>query len=267
MVASCFARGAVTLPEYFAKHGYHVAGAGKVYHHTPGFNPPEQWDEYFAQVFDDPWHRPGPGDAFPVRGIHWPKGFPLCDLENVRVGQRPPLNPKEFDWGPVNKDDEEMGDGQAVKWATEFLGREHDEPFFLAVGVFRPHLPWYAPQEYFDLYPLDRIVLPEVPADDLSDVPAAGRKIAKYRGDEWAYLKQQRRWIDAVQAYLASISFADAMVGRGHRLRSMRAGTATTRSSFCGLITAGIWARNITGTNSRYGKRRRAFLSSSSPPA
>ena len=204
----------VTLPEYFAKHGYHVAGAGKVYHHTPGFNPPGQWHEYFTQVFDDPWHRPDPGDALPVRGIHWPNGFPLNGLENVRVGRRPPLNPKEFDWGPLNKDDEEMGDGRAVKWATEFLRQEHDKPFFLAVGIFRPHLPWYAPREHFDRYPLDRIVLPEVPADDLNDVPAAGRKIAEYRGDEWEYLKQQRRWKEAVQAYLASISFADAMVGK-----------------------------------------------------
>ncbi len=205
---------AVTMPEYFSRHGYHVAGAGKVYHHTPGFNPPGQWDEYFDQVFDDPWHRPGPGDAFPVRGTHWPKGFPLCNLENVRVGRRPPANPKEFDWGPLQKNDQQMGDGQAVAWATEFLGRRHDEPFFLAVGIFRPHLPWYAPKKYFDLYPLEQVELPEVPAHDLDDVPAAGRKIAAYRGDEWEYLKEQRQWAAAVQAYLASISFADAMVGK-----------------------------------------------------
>lgn len=48
---------AVTLPMYFRKHGYHVAGAGKVFHHTAGNNPPSQWDEFQLQVFDDPWYR------------------------------------------------------------------------------------------------------------------------------------------------------------------------------------------------------------------
>ncbi len=204
----------VTLPEYFARHGYHVAGAGKIYHHTPGFNPPGQWDEYFAQVFDDAWHRPKPGDAFPVRGVHWPEGFPLNGLENVRTGSRPPANAKEFDWGPLKKTDAQTGDGQAASWAVEFLKKQHEKPFFLAVGIFRPHMPWYAPQKYFDRYPLEQIRLPEVPEDDLQDVPAPGRKIAGYRGDEWEYVKKQLQWRRCVQAYLASISFADAMVGR-----------------------------------------------------
>ena len=203
----------VTLPEYFATQGYHVAGGGKVFHHTPGFNPPQQWHKYFNQVFDDPWHRAKPGDALPVRNSAWPQGFPLSGLENVRTGKRPPANPREFDWGPFDKADLAMGDGQMVAWAKKFLEQPHDGPFFLATGIFRPHLPWYAPRKYFELYPLDRIALPEVPADDLDDIPAAGRKMASYRGDEWQLLKQEQRWRDAVRAYLASISFADALVG------------------------------------------------------
>jgi arylsulfatase A-like enzyme len=203
-----------TLPECFGRAGYHVAGGGKLFHHTPGFNPPRQWKEYFHQVFDDPWHRPKAGEILPVRGLAWPEGFPLCGLENVRCGTRPPVNPREFDWGAFEKPDLAMGDGQMVTWAKEQLQRDHDKPFFLAAGIFRPHLPWYAPQPYFDLYPLDELRLPDVPTDDLDDVPAAGRAMANYRGDEWQYLKQQGRWREAVQAYLASISFADAMVGR-----------------------------------------------------
>ena len=203
----------VSLPESFQRNGYLVAGGGKVFHHTPGFNPPEQWDEYFQQVFDDHWHRPGPLDTVPVKGIHWPKGFPLNNLPNVKNGTRPPANPKEFDWGPMSKSDEEMGDGQMVDWAKKFLQQDHDGPFFLATGIFRPHLPWYAPKKYFELYPLEEIQLPEVPDDDLDDIPFAGQKIAAYRGDEWRYIKEKRQWKVAVQAYLASISFADAMVG------------------------------------------------------
>ena len=203
----------VTLPEYFARHGYEAVGGGKIFHHTPGFNPPEQWHDYFPQVFDDPWHRPRPNNAFPVRGLAWPDSFPLCGLDNVRTGKRPPANPREFDWGPLNKADLEMGDGQMVSWAKDFLQKEHDKPFFLAAGIFRPHLPWYAPKKYFDLYPLDAIVLPKVPADDLEDIPDAGQQLSLNRGDEWQYLKREGRWREAVRAYLASISFADAMVG------------------------------------------------------
>lgn len=204
----------VTLPEHFGRNGYLVEGGGKVFHHTPGFNPPEQWDTYFHQVFDDPWHRPSPGSAMPVRTLNWPDGFPLNRIDNVAEGRRPPANPLEFDWGPFDKPDAEMGDGRMVEWAVDFLSRGHDRPFFLAAGIFRPHLPWYAPRSYFEQYPLDEIVLPEVPEDDLDDVPEAGVEMARYRGDEWRLLKNRDRWTDAVQAYLASISFADALVGR-----------------------------------------------------
>lgn len=206
--------GVATLPEQFAMNGYRVEGGGKLFHHTPGFNPPQQWHFYFDQVFDDPWHRAKPGDALPVKTLAFPSGFPLCGLENVRTGKRPPLNPREFDWGPLDQDDLAMGDGQMVAWAEQFLEKRHDKPFFLATGIFRPHLPWYAPRKYFDLYPLDEIALPKVPEDDLDDIPPAGHKMAEYRGDEWKYVKDQGRWRECVQAYLASISFADALVGR-----------------------------------------------------
>ena len=97
-------------------------------------------------------------------------------------GKRPPANPREFDWGPLDRDDAKMGDGQAVEWALKFLRKKQDRPFFLAVGIFRPHLPWYAPRPYFRRYPLDKIRLPTVKADDLKDVPPIGRKIARARG-------------------------------------------------------------------------------------
>ena len=204
----------VTLPQWFARERYRVVGGGKVFHHTPGFNPPDQWHHYFDQVFDDPWHRAKPGQALPVRGLNWPEGFPLNRLENVRRGVRPPLNPREFDWGAMDRDDLKMGDGRMVAWAEKFLRKKHDRPFFLAAGIFRPHLPWYAPKKYFAMYPPEKVVLPKVKDNDLDDVPPAGRKMASARGDEWRLLKQKRRWREATAAYLASISFADALVGR-----------------------------------------------------
>ncbi|MEE9602858.1 MAG: sulfatase, partial [Thermoguttaceae bacterium] len=85
--------------------------------------------------------------------------------------------------------------------------------FFLAVGIFRPHLPWYAPQKYFDQYPLEDVKLPKVKEDDLADVPAAGVKMAKPRRDH-AKVLAHGQWEKAVQAYLACITYTDGQIGR-----------------------------------------------------
>ncbi|MHC4745676.1 MAG: sulfatase-like hydrolase/transferase, partial [Planctomycetota bacterium] len=206
----------VTMPEFFRRNGYRVEGGGKILHHTLGNNPPELWDNYHPQVQDSPWHYdyPVPGQHTSKKGVHWPKGFPLNGIENVKLGKRPPANYREFDWGPFDKADLEMGDGRMVQWATDFLERPHAKPFFLATGIYRPHLPWYVPQKYFDLYPLERIELPEVKEDDLNDVPDAGRKMAQARLADFELVKKAGKYKEAVRAYLASISFADALVGR-----------------------------------------------------
>ncbi len=205
----------VTMPECFRNNGYHVEGGGKIFHHTLGNNPPGIWDHYHPQVQDSPWHYdyPVPGQHTAKKGVHWPEHFPLNRIENVKRGKRPPLNYREFDWGPFDKADLEMGDGQMVQWAMDFLAKSHDKPFFLAAGIYRPHLPWYVPRKYFQRYPLDQIRLPKVKKDDLDDVPVAGRKLAGARHADFELVKQTGKYKEAVQAYLASISFADALVG------------------------------------------------------
>ncbi len=205
----------VTLAECFRENGYRVEGGGKVFHHTLGNNPPGIWDNYYPQVQDSRWHYdyPVPGQQTPKRGVHWPEGFPLNGIENVKLGKRPPANYREFDWGPFDKPELEMGDGRMVRWATDFLSRPHDKPFFLAAGIYRPHLPWYVPRKYFDLYPLAGIELPEVKEDDLNDVPLCGRKMAEARLADFELVKKAGQYKQAVRAYLASISFADALIG------------------------------------------------------
>ena len=206
----------VTLPEHFKANGYLTVGGGKVYHHVLGFNPLEQWDHFEPQVQDGSWHfdYPVPGQHAAKPGLHWPKGFPLHGIESVAKGQRPPMNYREFDWGPFDKPDLAMGDGRMVQWALDVLARRHERPFFLAAGIYRPHLPWYAPRKYFDLYPLDQIKLPPRRQDDLDDVPPAGRKMAAQRRMDFELIQREGKYREAVQAYLASISFADALVGR-----------------------------------------------------
>ena len=106
-----------------------------------------------------------------------------------------------------------MDDHRVVNWAISELKQEHSKPFFLACGIFRPHLPWYVPQKYFDMYPVDQIKLPNIKQDDLRDIPEAGVKMARPAGDH-RKVTQSRNYRKAVQGYLASITFADAQVGR-----------------------------------------------------
>lgn len=82
-----------------------------------------------------------------------------------------------------------------------------------AVGICRPHLPWYVPKKYFDIYPLESIVLPKSDQRDLDDLPPAGVRIANPSGDHAAVVKHDQ-WKQAVRGYLASITCADAMLGR-----------------------------------------------------
>jgi len=194
-----------TLPMYFRKQGYHVAGAGKVFHHVAGFNPPDQWDHFQLQAFDDPWYRRL--EWYPwVRKIPNPPGHPFNGLPNFQG---------EFDWGVIpNRAEAEYGDMRAVDYAKQFLARRQQNPFFLAIGLWHPHIPMFAPQKYFDLYPKDKLKLPESPSDDLDDVPAVGREFAAFRREEHERIVREGKWRDAVQAYLACITFADAMIGK-----------------------------------------------------
>jgi arylsulfatase A-like enzyme len=106
-----------------------------------------------------------------------------------------------------------MGDAQVVDWALSELNRKQSKPLFLGCGLFRPHLPWHVPGKYFDLFPLNDIIVPQVPPDDLDDIPTIGIKFAKPNGDH-ASITGHHKWKEAVQGYLASIAFMDAQLGR-----------------------------------------------------
>lgn len=203
----------VSLPQYFKEHGYYSAGAGKVFHHPPGHNPPVSWNEYQDQVFDDIWNfsRSSPENYwlnYGYRGpmLESPDWHPLHGIEGVRA----PL-----DWGAIPENDyEDYGDVRVVDFAKDFLSRDHTSPFFLALGTYRPHIPWYAPQKFLDMYPLEDIVLPETKEKVLDDVPAMGRRFARRGSNDYDRIMETGKWKEAVQGYLASISFADAVIGQ-----------------------------------------------------
>ncbi len=181
---------ATTLPQHFMAAGYESLGSGKIYHGPHAH--PASWDEYW-----------------PSKTVSRP------------VDPRPPKRPwgggkaarSHFDWGPLNVPAEKMGDMQVADWVIGQLNATHAKPFFLACGFYRPHLPWYVPKRFFDLYPLESVTLPNAKADDLDDVPPAGVAMAKPDGDHKRVVDADQ-WRKAVQGYLASISFADHCVGR-----------------------------------------------------
>jgi choline-sulfatase len=195
--------GLVTLPMHFRRNGYHVAGAGKVFHHVAGFNPPDQWDEFQLQQFDDPWYRRA--DWYPWnKRIPAPAGHPFNGLSNFAG---------EFDWGVLPTPEKDYGDQHAVRFAQSFLARPQTKPFFLAIGLWHPHIPLYAPQRFFDLYPEARVHVPQTRDDDLADLPPLAQKLAAFRRDEFDRIRSTGKWKQFVRAYLAAISFADSLAG------------------------------------------------------
>jgi arylsulfatase A-like enzyme len=116
-------------------------------------------------------------------------------------------------FAPLDCDDKDMADHRIVSWCIDQLNKKHDKPFFLACGLHKPHMPWNVPKKYYDMHPLDKIVLPKVLENDLDDIPPAGIKMARPDGDHRDIIKSGR-WKDAVQGYLAAGTFCDVQVGR-----------------------------------------------------
>jgi arylsulfatase A-like enzyme len=175
------------LTQVFRANGYYVAGAGKIYH--GGYPPPgAYWDEFAAG-----------GDA------ETPKAKAKNDDGGWGFGN--------FQIGPIAGRDTAVSDYRIVEYGLKQLAKKHDKPFFLAVGVHKPHLPWRVPKKYFDMYPLEKIQLPETRPNELEGVPPAGVRMARPDGDHKT-ITDAGKWKEAVQAYLATITYSDAQIGR-----------------------------------------------------
>jgi choline-sulfatase len=197
-------RGHLTLPSYFRRHGYATHGGGKIYHDQIGFNVVEDWDHYFL------WNEV-------YRKFAWECGYsrpPDPQPDSRPAAQITRKTKRNFDFAPVAENDEAMPDYMSTSDAVAFLGKKHPKPFLLAVGQFRPHLPWFVPKKYFDLYPLEDVQTPTVKSDDVEDLPEIARRRSRDRASKHAEVLELGEWKRAVQGYLASISFADAQVGR-----------------------------------------------------
>ena len=193
----------------FSKAGYKTLGAGKLFHHPVGAIDVRGWDEFFLRTQaqrQNGWALDSWG-----RGTPFPQPFP-----NSVYNRGEEITGGLFlEWGAIpNAKEEEMADSQRVNWAVEQLNQQHDQPFFLGVGIYAPHFPNYCPQKYFDLYDPAKIQLPDYKANDLEDLPPKIKKMKTARSRIHQKLEKLEAIDDAIHGYLACISYADAMMGR-----------------------------------------------------
>ena len=185
---------AKTIGEYLRENGYFSAGAGKIFHYSQVA--PDCWDEYYpSQEKNMPdYYYPKPGETVNMPAFDGMYG--------------------DFDWSPIPLPDEETGEFKSVKYISDHLQRQHDKPFFLACGIYRPHVPWYVPQKYFDMFPLEDVQLPKILENDLTDLGERAKELAARAGNYHKHVLAAGQWKKAVQGYLASVAYADAMLGK-----------------------------------------------------
>jgi arylsulfatase A-like enzyme len=201
----------VALPQHFENHGYLTAATGKIYHGGTG---------------GGGGGGKGKGKNAAKKGTEAKPEF-MVTAPLGGVGPKPPqklVNPTPMgnhplvDWGvwPPDNDDTQKGDYQVASWTAEQIKKApKDKPFFIAAGFFLPHVPCYATQKWFDLYPDDDSVLPKIIENDRADTPRFSWYI------HWSlpeprlkFLKEANQWRNLVRSYLACTSFADAQIGR-----------------------------------------------------
>lgn len=183
----------VTLPQALRQAGWFTACFGKVYH-DGSFKPKDRAAEF------DVWGA-SPGMPKPPQ--------PIAKL--TIEGRHPAM-----DWGVFPEKDEDQADWKSADFTIQQMAAApKDKPWFISCGFRLPHVPCYASQKWFDLYPGDSLQMPPVKDDDRADLP----KFADYM--HWKLpeprlktLVELNEWKPLVRAYLASVSFMDSQVGR-----------------------------------------------------
>ncbi len=186
-----------TMSQMFRDAGYFATRIGKIYHYnvpkhvgTGGHDDPYSWDHTIN-----------------------PRGRDK-DEEDKIFSLKPGSFGATLSWLAADGTDEEQTDGIGASQAITVLENHarNKTPFFLAVGLFRPHTPYVAPEKYFEMHPLDRVNVPEIPDGYLDSIPLPARKSITRKKEQVNLDPQIAR--QAIQAYYASISFADAQLGR-----------------------------------------------------
>jgi arylsulfatase A-like enzyme len=187
-----------TLPEYFGNRGYHTLSSGKIFHkHRKS----DGTMDHMAWAFHE--HVPENAKKW---GLEWEI---LPKLEGVKAYGG------DVKWGATQGKLEETKDYVTMDWGAKQLNRDFQgKPFFMALGISQPHLPWNVPQEFFDRYPLEDIILPEIKMDDYEDILTKdGKPVYGKEDASFTILEHHKMHRDATRAYLANVSYVDACLG------------------------------------------------------
>ncbi|MDL5049793.1 sulfatase [Oscillatoria amoena NRMC-F 0135] len=197
----------ITLPQAFKQAGYQTAGLGKIYH--GGLEDNARWTIPHWTPGPVAWNSPEARAAAAaheerMRSLNW-----VVPGRPTQAGSRGPA------WDSPDVTDDALADGKTARQAVRAMETLKDGPFFLGVGFLKPHLPFIAPKRYFDLYPLDKIEMP-----DYAELPVGVPELALHNNGEIRYYgnigndpitPEKARHL--VRAYYASISYIDAQVG------------------------------------------------------
>lgn len=207
--------GTVSLPQRFKDSGYWTAAVGKIFHNAKFQPTDEAWHEYHAYRNDELSLERQAKAAFEKEHgsisnrenrTKW-KAF-LSAFSTQTHGQTPP------GYGPTELEDHQHKDGKNARKVAEWLrsGAGDDKPFFIACGIQKPHVPFLAPQKYFDRFPLEDIEYPPVRADDWDDIPerAMSKRFPAFGFELGVENDALRR--KYIQAYHACISYIDTQL-------------------------------------------------------
>lgn len=195
----------VVLPELFRKSGWTTRALGKVHHGdgrldderawSEGCWRPERWQRYYAK----------------------PESQELVRRRLEEEQDNPRYVGKVFAWERPNVEGCELPDGMIAEEAISFLREDREEPFFLAVGFLKPHLPFVAPAKYWDLHPDASTELSSF-GEPPSGAPALAThdspELRSYENipDEGPLREAMQRRL--LRGYRACTSFVDAQIGR-----------------------------------------------------
>ncbi len=185
----------VTLGQFFRGLGYYVVRIGKIFHYgvpgqigTSGLDDDKTWDKFYNPIGRD------------------------RKEEGLLTNYTPQIKNLGASLAYLSADgkDSEQTDGKVAEQAVKILeeAKKQDRPFFLAVGFYRPHVPWVAPKKYFDRYPLDKISMPQEPAKVRDGVPPIAITINPPN-----YGLDEKKCRECIRAYYAATSFMDAQLG------------------------------------------------------
>ena len=215
----------VMLPEPFARAGYQTLGTGKLNHgkSDAGFaeyvRVEQRWGPIFKRQTDyTEEDLPSKGSNNPRHVVTDSLGrevvLPLNRMPSDRAPKK--KSGESFDWGPWDVPDTDFGDTQITDWAINKLKQKGDQPLFLALGYYRPHIPLWAPKRFFERFKDVPGKLPESKKNDFDDLSDTAKKWAREAvtaGSHRSVLKHAQ-WEEAVEGYLACVTYVDYEIGR-----------------------------------------------------